>query len=133
MSFALTVLAASMIAAASDSPQAREERMWKTVQAEEMAAFRAELDPGFVAVYPHAVNDAAGEVAAMEKQSLQSFAFRDFLVRPLSDSVELVTYTVAAKGSFEGADISGDYRATSVWKKEGGAWKLAYHSEMKVQ
>ncbi len=132
MSLAMSVLAMTIMSAAADSAHAREERMWRTVQAENLDAFRAELDSEFVAVYAHAVNDGAGEVSAMAKQKLQSFELRDFDARPLSQTVELVTYTAAVKGSFEGADISGNYRATSVWKKDSSGWKLAYHSEIKI-
>jgi hypothetical protein len=132
MSLALTVLA-MMAAAATDTAETREERMWKNVQAGNMEVFRAELDDRFIAVYPFGVNDKAGEVAALEKQKLQSFEFKDFLVRPLSGSVELVSYIASVKGTYEEADISGDYRVTSVWKKDGAAWKLAYHSEMRVE
>ena len=132
MSFALTLLA-MVAAAAADSAEAREERMWKTVQAGNMELFRAVLDDQFIAVYAFGINDKAGEVSALEKQKLESFTLKDFLVRPLSGSVELVSYIASVKGSFEGTDISGDYRVTSVWKKDGAAWKLAYHSEMKVQ
>jgi hypothetical protein len=133
MSFALTVLAMTMAAAGIETAEAREERMWKNVQAQNMEVFRRDLDPQFVAVYAQAINDASGEVAAMEKQTLDSFALRDFIVRPLSNSVELVNYTATVKGNFDGEDISGEYRATSVWKKDGNAWKLAYHSEMRAQ
>ena len=133
MSFALTVLAMAMMAAPADSAEAREQRMWSNVQAGNMEVFRAELDDEFIAVYPFGINDKAGEVSALERQKLQSFKLSDFLVRPMSGSVELVNYKASVKGSYEGTDISGDYRVTSVWKSDGGAWKLAYRSEMKAQ
>ena len=133
MSFALTLLAVTMLAAPADGAEAREQRMWATVQAGDMEVFRAELDDEFIAVYPFGINDKAGEVASLERQKLQSFKLSDFLVRPLSDRAELVNYTASVKGSYEGTDISGDYRVTSVWKKDGASWKLAYHSEMRVQ
>lgn len=133
MSFVLTVFAMAMMAAPTDSAEVREQRMWSNVQSHNMEVFRAELDDEFIAVYPFGINDKAGEVASLERQKLQSFNLGDFVVRPLSGSVELVNYTARVKGSYEGTDISGDYRATSVWKKDGAAWKLAYHSEMKLQ
>ena len=133
MSFVLTVLAMTMMAAPADSPEEREERMWKTVQAGDMEVFRAELDDEFIAVYAFGINDKAGEVSALARQTLQSFKLGDLRVLPLSNTVELVNYTATVTGSYEGTDIGGDYRVTSVWKKDGPAWKLAYHSEMKVQ
>lgn len=133
MSFAMTVLAMTMMAAPADSAEAREERMWKTVQAGNMEVFRVELDDEFIAVYAIGVNDKAGEVSALARQTLQSFKLGDFRVMPLSDTVELVNYTATVTGSYEGTDISGDYRVTSVWKKDGAAWKLAYHSEVRAE
>ena len=133
MSFALTVLAMTMVAAAAGGTEAREQELWEHARSHNMAAFKALLDPDFVAVYAGATNDAAAEAAAIERQQLQSFSFSDFAVRPLAPGVELVTYEAEAKGTFDGADISGRYRVTSIWKRVGAEWKLAYHSEIKAE
>ena len=112
--------------------EAREKTLWNRAETDG-SDFRDTLSADFIAVYAGAVNDSAAEVAAIGQQRLNSFTLRDLQLRELADGVELVTYSAAAKGTFEGSDISGDYRATSIWKQEGGRWKLAYHSEMKAQ
>ena len=118
----------SVVAAA----EAREKSLWNRAEADG-SEFRETLSADFIAVYAGAVNDAAAEVAAIGQQKLDSFTLSDLEVRELAAGVELVTYSAAAKGRFEGSDISGNYRATSIWKRDGGQWKLAYHSEMKSQ
>ena len=132
MSISLVVLAAVLMGAPSAEAQERETKLWQVTQAHRMDAFKGELAPDFVAVYAHAINDAAAEVAAMDQQVLSGFELRDFQVRRLADTVELVTYVAAAKGTFKGSDISGEYRATSIWTSGEGGWKLAYHSEIKA-
>ena len=112
--------------------EAREKTLWNRAEADG-SDFRDTLSADFIAVYAGAVNDAAAEVAAIAQQKLDSFTLSDLEVRELADGVELVTYSAAARGTFAGADISGDYRATSIWKQDGGRWKLAYHSEMQSQ
>ena len=111
--------------------EARETKLWTRAEADG-TPFRDTLSDDFIAVYAGATNDADAEVAAIGKQHLDSFGLRDMQVRDLADGVQLVTYSADAKGTFDGADISGEYRATSIWKRVGGDWKLAYHSEMKA-
>lgn len=113
------------------SAEARETKLWNRAE-DDGTPFRSTLSDSFIAVYAGAVNDADGEVAAIGKQHLDRFTFSDMQVRDLADDVQLVTYTADATGTYDGADISGRYRATSIWTRSSGEWKLAYHSEMKA-
>ena len=45
----------------------------------------------------------------------------------------IFTATTNVKGTFKGNDISGTYRTTQIWVKEGGGWKLANTQSTKVQ
>lgn len=36
------------------------------------------------------------------------------------------------KGTYNGHDMSGEYRATWVWAKQGGTWKLVSHQNTRV-
>lgn len=130
---AAAALAAMPAAAQQNAVVARENGLWRTVNDQRMSAFAAMLTPDFVAVYAGAVNDRNAEVAAMRQQHLRSYALSDFRIRQLDRDVTLVTYTVAARGRFEKTNISGTYRATSVWRRIGREWKLAFHSEIKAQ
>jgi ketosteroid isomerase-like protein len=41
--------------------------------------------------------------------------------------------TATIKGTMKGNDISGTYRITQVWVKQGGGWKVANMQSTKVQ
>jgi hypothetical protein len=129
---AAAALGAAPVASASTEDQAREARLWQIAKDRNMEAFAALLDPAFVAVYSSAINDRDAEIAAIGQQSLQGFEISNFTSRPIGADVSLVTYSVDAKGRFRGADISGRYNAASLWRREGGEWKLAYHAEAKA-
>ena len=45
----------------------------------------------------------------------------------------ILTATANLKGTLKGNDISGTYRISQVWLKEGGGWKLANMQSTKVQ
>lgn len=45
----------------------------------------------------------------------------------------ILTATASLKGTLKGNDISGTYRISQVWLKEGGSWKLANMQSTKVQ
>jgi hypothetical protein len=117
---------------ASTVDQAREARVWEIAKVRDMQAFAALLDPNFVAVYAGAINDRDAEIAAIGEQRLQGFEFSGLTSRAVGPDSSLVTYTVYAKGRFRGSDISGRYNAASLWRRDGGDWKLAYHGEVKA-
>jgi hypothetical protein len=48
-------------------------------------------------------------------------------------SAAILTATASLKGTLKGNDISGTYRISQVWLKEGGSWKLANMQSTKVQ
>jgi len=135
----LSVIAAMAIGAAAaggveaDNAEQREIALWQTAKDNRMDEFAALLDPGFVAVYGAAINDKAAEVAAISDQKLQSFALSNFKSHAIEPNVLLVTYTAEATGRFRDTDISGRYNAASLWRRTGGNWLLAYHSEVKAQ
>lgn len=45
----------------------------------------------------------------------------------------ILTATASLKGTLKGNDISGTYRISQMWLKEGGNWKLANMQSTKVQ
>ena len=53
----------------------------------------------------------------------QSSVISDMKVAQYGDTA-VVTYTTTDKGSFKGQDISGTYRWTDVWVKQGGKWQI---------
>jgi hypothetical protein len=45
----------------------------------------------------------------------------------------LVTYVVDVKGTMGKDDVSGRYRAATVWHRAGNKWLTAYHTEIKAK
>ena len=130
---AIAALVSSSAGAQQGGDLARENRLWDIAKTRDIRAFSALLAPDFVAVYAAAINNKPQEIAAIRSQRLRSYAISGFSSRSLAPNVELVTYSVDAVGRFRGADISGRYHATSVWKRSGRTWQLAYHGEVKAQ
>jgi ketosteroid isomerase-like protein len=52
----------------------------------------------------------------------ESSKIDDMKVMQYGDTA-VVTYTTTDKGSYKGQDISGTYRWTDVWVKQGGRWQ----------
>lgn len=53
----------------------------------------------------------------------ESSVINDMKVMQYGDAA-VVTYTTTDKGSFKGQDISGTYRWTDVWVKQGAKWQV---------
>lgn len=122
-------------ASASAQPSAdldRETALWQVAKDGRLDDLATLLDPDFVAVYAAGINDKAAELRALGEQKLESFKVADFTSRPVDTASVLVTYTVEAKGSWRGSDISGRYNVASLWKRAGDGWRLVYHSEVKA-
>ncbi len=62
----------------------------------------------------------------------ESIDVSDRKVRSYGNSA-VMNGTAAIKGTMKGNDISGTYRITQVWVKQGGAWKLANMQSTKEQ
>ena len=84
-----------------------------------------------MAVYAEGMSDMQGELAAMQKWDMKSFAISDYKVTPDGSDTVVTTYKVAVEGTVDGKDQSGTYNAASVWKKQKGEWQAIFHTNIK--
>ena len=119
---------------AGDNPLAvRESSVWQSVKDQKFEQFANFLDPGYAGVYADGLHSRDVEAAAVRREILRAFTISDFSARTLDARIRLVTYKIAIQGSFDGADISGVFWASSVWRKVNGHWLLQLHSETKAE
>ena len=117
--------------AAGVTPLERETAVWNAVKAKDMKAFAASMTPDFVGVYANGTHDRARELNIVLRQTLRSFALRNFQVRMVDPDDMLMTYSADVQGTDEGESFSGRYWNTSLWHRYAGKWLTVYHGEAK--
>jgi hypothetical protein len=124
--------AAQAFAQAGDEFVARETAVWQAVKDKQLEAFTAALDTSFVGVYADGIHTRAAEVASVRPTNLRSFTLTEFATRHLDPRTTLLTYRAVVAGDAAGKDFSGTYWISSLWRKVGGQWKTAFHTEVKA-
>ena len=134
---AFSAVALTPFAAQAVTPQQKEASIWQAFKDKKADAFKGMLTPDFVAVYEDGVHDRNHELDSLKTTKLDSFAISDFKHKLIDPEDVLMTYTVDVKGTQGKNDISGKYRATSVWHRSGNGsnatWRAVYHSEIKAK
>ena len=123
MSFAATPDKAAM--------EGKEKAAWQAFKDKNEAEFKKLVDKDVRGVYDTGVANMAGELDAMKKWDMKSFAISDYDIFSDEKDVIVSTYTVKVEGTFDGKDMSGTYNAGSVWKKEGNNWLAIFHTNIK--
>ena len=123
MSFAATPDKAAM--------EGKEKAAWQAFKDKNEAEFKKLVDKDVRGVYDTGVANMAGELDAMKKWDMKSFAISDYDIFSDEKDVIVSTYTVKVEGTFDGKDMSGTYNAGSVWKKEGSSWLAIFHTNIK--
>jgi len=89
--------------------------------------FEELLDEGFVEFGSSGkVHDRESIISGMSTQSPQAWSIADFKLALLADDVALVTYIATQVGR-------GSSLRSSVWKRRGGKWRMAFHQGTKIQ
>lgn len=132
MGMLLVARMSALAAQAVDDVAARENAVWQAIQDKQFDTFAAALDPSFVSVYADGVHTRDAEIAAIRQVNQRSFHLTDLVIHPLDAQTILVTYKAAFTGDAAGADISGTYWASSVWRKTAGKWRVVLHTEAKT-
>jgi ketosteroid isomerase-like protein len=70
-------------------------------------------------------------LAGADDVTIDSYSYDEVSVRAYGN-VAIVTARWVLKGSYKGADISGEYRETDVWLKSGASWQVAASHVTKV-
>ena len=130
---ALAAVAFCGSAARAETPLQKETSVWQAFKDKRADAFKGFLTPDFVAVYEDGTFGRDHELQALKTSKLSSFKISEFNHRMIDPEDVLMTYVVDVKGTTGKQDISGKYRATSVWHRSGKLWRAVYHSEIRAK
>jgi hypothetical protein len=127
----LATAAVSTAASTEDMMMEKEKAAWQAFKDKKPDDFKKLVSANMMAVYAEGVSDMQGELAAMQKWDMKSFAISDYKVTPDGSDTVVTTYKVAVEGTVDGKDQTGTYNAASVWKKQKGEWMAIFHTNIK--
>jgi hypothetical protein len=136
ITYLMTALLATIAVSNAATPdkaamEGKEKAAWQSFKDKNEAEFKKLVDKDIRCVYDTGVSKIAGELDAMKKWDMKSFAISDYDIFSDEKDVIVSTYTVKVEGTFDGKDMSGTYNAGSVWKKEGNNWLAIFHTNIK--
>jgi hypothetical protein len=129
----LGTMALSSAASTEDIMQEKEKAAWQAFKDKKPDDFKKIVSANVMAVYAEGVSDMQGELAAMQKWDMKSFAISDYKVTSDGSDTVVTTYKVTIEGAYDGKDQTGTYNAASVWKKQKakGEWQAIFHTNVK--
>jgi hypothetical protein len=129
----LGTMALSTAASTEDIMQEKEKAAWQAFKDKKPDDFKKIVSANVMAVYAEGVSDMQGELAAMQKWDMKSFAISDYKVTSDGSDTVVTTYKVTIEGAYDGKDQTGTYNAASVWKKQKakGEWQAIFHTNVK--
>jgi hypothetical protein len=127
----LATVAVSTAASTEDAMMEKEKAAWQAFKDKKPDEFKKLLSPNVMCVYAEGVSDMQGELAAMQKWDMKSFAISDYKVTSDGSDTAVTTYKVKVEGTVDGKDQTGNYNAASVWKKQKGEWRAIFHTNIK--
>ena len=114
-----------------DAIKAKETAAWQAWKDKKADEFQKLVDKNVRGVYDDGVDNMQKHLSEMQKWDMKSFAISNFDSFSDAPDVIVTTYTVKIEGTFDGKDASGTYNSGSVWKKEGDAWMVIFHTNVK--
>jgi hypothetical protein len=129
----LGTMTLSTAASIEDIMQEKEKAAWQAFKDKKPDDFKKVVSANVMAVYAEGVSDMQGELAAMQKWDMKSFAISDYKVTSDGSDTVVTTYKVTIEGAYDGKDQTGTYNAASVWKKQKakGEWQAIFHTNIK--
>src|SRR4030095_10511151 len=133
ITYLITALLATIVVSNAATPdkaamEGKEKAAWQAFKDKNEAEFKKLVDKDIRCVYDTGASNMAKEMEAMKKWDMKSFAISDYDIFSDEKDVIVSTYTVKVEGTFDGKDMSGTYKAGSVWKKEGNNWLAIFHT-----
>ena len=125
-------LAVSLAAPSSDALEAKEKAAWQSFKDKKTDDFKKLVSPNLVSVYAEGVSDLQGELDAMGKWDMKSFAISDYKVTMYGADTAISTYRVKVDGTLSGKDMSGTHNCASVWQMKNGQWQGIFHTDVKA-
>ena len=129
----LATVAISTAATNEDTMMEKDKAAWQAFKDKKPDDFKKLVSANVMAVYAEGVSDMQGELAAMQKWDMKSFAISDYKATSHGSDTVVTTYKVTVEGTHDGKDQSGTYNAASVWKKHKGEWQAIFHTNIKQQ
>jgi hypothetical protein len=129
----LATVAISTAATKEDAIMEKEKAAWQAFKDKKPDDFKKVVSANVTAVYAEGVSDMQGELAAMQKWDMKSFAISDYKTTSDGSDTVVTTYKVTVEGTHDGKDQSGTYNAASVWKKQKGEWLAIFHTNIKQE
>lgn len=129
----LATAAVSTAATNEDTMMEKDKAAWQAFKDKKPDDFKKLVSANVMAVYAEGMSDMQGELAAMQKWDMKSFAISDYKATSDGSDTVVTTYKVTVEGTHDGKDQSGTYNAASVWKKHKGEWQAIFHTNIKQQ
>jgi hypothetical protein len=128
----------AIVAGALASPEKEkiitaEKNAWQLIKDKKFDDFEKMLGPDFRGVYSSGINMKAKEVTEVRTLDFKSYTLGEMDVVFIDRNTALIAYPVTVEGTESGKDISSKMNAASIWKKEGGAWHIAFHTDMNAK
>jgi hypothetical protein len=129
----LATVTISTAVSTEDTLVEKEKAAWQAFKDKKPDDFKKLVSANVMAVYAEGVSDMQGELAAMQKWDMKSFAISDYKVTSDASDTVVTTYKVTIEGAYDGKDQTGTYNAASVWKKQKakGEWQAIFHTNVK--
>lgn len=127
------MIAVSVAAPDKAAMEAKEKAAWQAFKDKNADEFKKVVDKDIRCVYAESISNMQGELEAMQKWDMKSFAISDYDMFSDEKDVIVTTYTVKVEGTVDGKDASGTYNAGSVWKLENGKWLAIFHTNIKAE
>jgi hypothetical protein len=116
-----------------DTVTANEKAAWQAYKDRDEAAFKKVVDKDIKCIYPDGIQDMAKELEDMKQWDIKSVTVSDYSTFSDEKDVIVSTYKVKVDGTYRGKDMTGDYNAGTVWKKEGKDWLAIFHTNIKAE
>jgi len=129
----LATVAISTAATNEDTMMEKDKAAWQAFKDKKPDDFKKLVSANVMAVYAEGMSDMQGELAAMQKWDMKSFAISDYKATSDGSDTVVTTYKVTVEGTHDGKDQSGTYNAASVWKKQKGEWLAIFHTNIKQE
>jgi ketosteroid isomerase-like protein len=125
------VIAVSFAAPDKATMEAKEKAAWQSFKDKNAGDFQKVVDKDIRCVYDKGISNMQSELDDMKKWDIKSFEITDYNIFSDEKDVVVATYKVKVEGTYDGKDMSGNYNAGSVWKKEGKDWLAVFHTNIK--
>lgn len=113
---------------------ANERAVWKSLTDGKFDAFAGWLTEDYQGFYPDQMTVKASEVAGASQTKFKRVDLSNFKVQMLDKNNAIVMYEVSSDVTTpDGKDVSTRSRQSSVHTKRGGKWRVAYHTDFKIE